>query len=146
MIRAIGVSALVFIGAGIIYYRSFSAVPFTTGVLLTSAMNVLKVFMLERAVGKAVGMGDADAGKSYIKGQYFLRYIFTAMILVVAAVVPDTIISIWGAAAGVFTFQTAAIAIKVLKLDADMEDAPKAEGAEPKDNEDKLGEGAPECQ
>ena len=129
MIQAIGAAALVFIAAGAVYYRSYAAIPFAAGVILTSAMNTLKVVMLERAVGKATGMGDVDAGKGYIKGQYFLRYIFTAMILVIAAVVPDTVISIWGAAAGVFTFQIAAIAIKVLKLDISMEDAPSNGGS-----------------
>jgi len=123
MILIIGIAAAVFIAAGALYFRAYPAVPFAVGVLLTSGVNALKIIMLEKAVNKAVDMDDASAGKNYIKGQFFLRYLLMGVVLFFAAVAPDSVVSIWGAAAGIFTFQISAIFVKVLKLDASLEDA-----------------------
>ena len=117
MIICICLAALAFIAAGAVYYRSYETLPFALGVALTSALNALKVVMLERAVAKAVDMSDLEAGKNYMRGQYFLRFLFTGLVLAAAAIAPDNIVNIWGAAAGIFTFQIAAIMTKFVKAD-----------------------------
>jgi hypothetical protein len=117
MIVVIGISSLVLIGAGGLFYRAYPAFPFAVGVLLTSLLSALKVIMLERAVVKAAAIGDVATGKSYIRGQYFLRFLLTGFTLAAAAIAPDGVVSIWGAVAGVFTFQIAAMAVKFMKLD-----------------------------
>ena len=117
MIFTIGVASLVLIGAGGLFYRSYPAVPFAAGVLMTCALNAVKVIMLERAVVKAAEIGDISTGKSYIRGQYFLRFLLTGFVLAIAALAPDDIVSVWGAIAGIFTFQIAAFALKFMKLD-----------------------------
>ena len=148
MARFIGAAALVIIVAGALYYRSYQALPFALGVLLTSAFNVARVFMIERAVQKAVDIGDSDAaaGKSYIRGQYIMRLVFTGAVLAIAAVVPENVISIWGAAAGIFTFQIAAIVVRILKIDikygekGGYEAAYKADEVDEADEEDEDDE------
>jgi len=115
MIMLIGVSSLFIIAAGAAYYRSFSVFPFALGVFLTSALNVLKVIMIERAVEKVVNMKGKNAG-SFIGFQYILRFLLTGAVLVLAAKVP--FINLWGAVAGIFTLQIAAYSMRFF-YDAD---------------------------
>ena len=110
MIYVIGISALVIIGAGILYYRSAAAFPFALGVALTSGLNALKLILLERAVYNVVDM-DAKRAERYILAQHMLRFALTAFVLVASALVP--FVSIWGAAAGIFTFPLAAYSTKI---------------------------------
>lgn len=121
MITVIGISVLVLIAAGAAIYRSLEALYFALGVILTSALNVLKVFMLERTVKKAVDMEEAVAGKNYVRLQYLLRYFLTGIVLLAAGLVSVYVkppfINIWGAVAGVFTLQVAVIAVRSMKLD-----------------------------
>jgi len=121
MITVIGISVLVLIAAGVAIYRSLEALYFALGVVLTSALNVLKVFMLERTVKKAVDMEEAVAGKNYVRLQYLLRYFLTGIVLLAAGLVSVYVkppfINIWGAVAGVFTLQVAVIAVRSMKLD-----------------------------
>ena len=117
MIIVIGISSLVLIGAGGLFYRAYPAVPFAAGVLLTSGLNALKVIMLGRAAVRAAEINDINAGRSYMRGQYFLRFLLTGFVLAAAMIAPDEVVSIWGAIAGIFTFQIAAIAIKFIKPD-----------------------------
>jgi len=109
MLSAIGVSSLLFIAAGAVYYRSAEAFPFAYGVMLTSALNAVKVVLIERSVARVV-RESAQSGKAVLQFQYLLRYALTAVVLVLAALAP--FISLWGAIAGVFTFQIAAYAMK----------------------------------
>ena len=124
MILLIGAAALLIVAVGGLFYRSYACLPFAAGALLASGWNALKVVMLERTVNKALDMEDPRAGKNYARAQHLLRYLITALVLAAAAVAPDRFISLWGAAAGIFTFQAAAVAIKLLKLDRGLENAP----------------------
>jgi len=84
LIKMVGVSALIIIFAGIIYYRSFAALPFALGVIATSALNILKVRMLERTVQKVTDMepGEQELGKNTVRFRYLLRYFLTGVVLV----------------------------------------------------------------
>ena len=115
MILVICVSALIIMAGGAVYYRSLEALAFALGAFLSSALNVLKVIMLERNVLKILDMKDAGEGKSYIRFQYLIRYVLTGALLVAAALIP--FINIWGAIIGVLTMQVAVILIRYMKVD-----------------------------
>ena len=104
IILAIGVSSLVIIAAGGAYYRSSLVFPFAGGVFLTSALNVLKVIMLGRNIERAVDMESKEA-ENFIRFQLFLRFLLTGLVLLIAVKTP--FISLWGAAAGIFTLKIA---------------------------------------
>ena len=108
MILVICVSALIFILAGAVFYRSMAALPFALGVLLTSALNCVKAVMIERAVIKSAGMGGN--AKNFVGLQYGLRLLLTLAVLAVCVVSPH--INVWGAAIGLLTLQISAISLK----------------------------------
>lgn len=109
MIIMICVLLLVFVAAGIIYYRSLSAFPFALGAFLGAGVSVLKVLMLGRAVEKAVDMPGNDA-VNFVRLNNFLKLLLTGIVLVLSAVLP--IVNLWGAVAGIMTFPLAAYGAK----------------------------------
>ena len=117
----IGVAALVFIIGGIVFHRSIEALYFAIGVILTSSLNVGKVFLLERTVQKTLEMDDPDSGKNYVKLQYLLRYGLTGLVLLAAGLihvhVDPPFISIWGAVFGIFTLQISVISVRHMKIE-----------------------------
>jgi hypothetical protein len=127
MIASIIVVSLIFIAAGVlityihqcddhcIHPWIVGPVQFALGVIFMAALNVGKVFLIERTVNRAVEIDKAGDGKVYIRLQYLLRFGLTAVVLVVAAL--TDFIDIWGAVAGVLTFQIAAFSLKFMKLD-----------------------------
>ena len=86
----------------------FDFLPFFFGVSLGSVVSIVKVFLLDNTVNKALSM-DKPSGK-YVSLQYFIRFFLTGVILYIGAVVPD--INLWGVAAGVIAFQLATYGIK----------------------------------
>lgn len=102
MILIICIIMLVFMTASVIYYRSLACLPFIYGGLLGCALSVYKVILLEKAVDKALGLEQSTAD-NYVRLQSLLRFFLSAVVLVAAALVPA--ISLWGAVAGVFSFQ-----------------------------------------
>jgi len=115
MIFVIVVTSLVFIVGGVIFFRSFSALPFAFGVISTSALNIVKVIMLERTVQKVVDLKEKNAGRNFARLQYLLRFLLTGLVLFAAAKTP--FIDFWGAIIGIFTLQIAAISVKFMKYD-----------------------------
>lgn len=109
MIFTILVISLICILASAIYYRSLDFLPFMLGVILGSALSILKVFLLERAINNVLEMKKNKAG-SYVSLQHMLRLLLTGVVLFIGAVVPQ--ISLWGVVAGVFAFQVAVYNIK----------------------------------
>ena len=87
MIRMVIVSAALIIAAGVIYYRSFAALPFALGVLVTSCLNIIKVRMLEQTVRKVVYMDDKEMGKNVVRLQYLFRYFITGIVLVAVGLI-----------------------------------------------------------
>ena len=116
-------SALAIIVAGVVIYRSIDALYFAFGVLLTSALNIGKIFLLERTVRRTLDLDDPDAGKNYIRLQYLLRYFLTGAILLAAGLisvyVEPPFINVWGAVIGIFTLQISVIIVRSLKIEDD---------------------------
>jgi len=108
MILVICVSSLIIIAAGAVYYRSFLVFPFAFGVLLMSALNVLKVMMLKLAFEKAFN-AEAGAAGNFIRFQHWIGYLLTGLILLLAVKTP--FISLLGAAVGVFTLKISAFIV-----------------------------------
>ena len=120
MILFIGIAALFIIAGGAAIYRSLDALYFAFGVILTSSLNIFKVFLLERAVKKTTSLEIPDAGKNYIRIQYLLRYLLTGIVLLAAGLISTYVdppfINVWGAAAGIFTMQISLIIVRSMKL------------------------------
>jgi hypothetical protein len=111
MSAVVGAAAALIILAGALYYRSAGFVPFSLGVLLGAAGNVLRIFLLDRAVGQSVRM-DRKKGVHYIRFQYLLRLLVSAAALGIAVAVP--FINVYGAVAGILTMQIATFSIHFL--------------------------------
>lgn len=109
MIRTILIVALICIVGSIVYYRSLACFPFILGVVIGSAVSIIKVLLLERAVDKALSMEQMHAG-NYVAIQYMLRLLLSGAVLVLGAVVPQ--ISLWGVVAGILAFQLATYSLK----------------------------------
>lgn len=109
MIVTICILAPIFMVASVLYYRSLSCLPFVLGVLLGALASVAKVLLLERAVNRAVNM-EKKAAAGYITLQHMLRLFLTGAVLMLAALVPA--INLWGAVAGILTYQVAVYLIK----------------------------------
>ena len=122
MIRVITALSVVVIAAGAIYYRSFSVMPFAVGVALSSALNGIKVILIENSIKKLVDMDDKRA-YNYFRVQYLVRYLLTGAVFVVAAFSP--FISIWGAGAGIIIFQIAAYSLKSYTKDLEGQQNPR---------------------
>lgn len=103
IITIVGISTLFVVGS-FIYYRSSAFLPFLLGTLLGTGVSIWKVFVLERAVNRALGMDKKKAG-NYVSLQQLFRLFVTGVVLFVGAVVPQ--VNLWGVAAGIMAFQLA---------------------------------------
>ena len=123
LIQMICVSALAIIVIGCVVYRSIDSLYFTVGVIMTSSLNVGKVFLLERTVQKALEKEEPDSGKNYVRLQFLLRYVLTTLVLLAAGLisvyVEPPFINIWGAIAGLFTLQISAMIVRHRKYEDD---------------------------
>jgi len=126
MVFVICIAALIIAAVGAVVYifvdslPTLDAIPFALGVVLTSALNILKIVMLERTIRITLDMEDPDRGKNYIRIQYLLRYILSGAVLLAAGLVsyytPYTSIAI-GAIIGIFTMQISVIVVRHMKLE-----------------------------
>lgn len=112
MIFTIGLLTLIFIAAAAVYYRSLDCLPFVWGTLLGALVSAAKVVLLERAVDRALGM-DKDRAGNYVRLQHLLRLALSGAVLVLAALAPH--LSLWGAAAGILSFQISLYFLKLFK-------------------------------
>lgn len=103
------VIGLICIVGSVIYYRSLDFLPFMYGVLIGTSVSIFKIFLLERAIDKALTMEKNHAGR-YISLQHLLRLLLSGAVLVIGAVVPG--ISLWGVAAGILAFQISVYGVK----------------------------------
>jgi len=126
MMMMTGAAALVMIAAGAAVLRSPAAIPFALGVVVMSAVNVFKIYLLERTVNAATDIENIDAGKNYMRLQYLLRYFITGVVLLVFGLlywqelIPEA--SAWGAVFGIFTMQISIMIVRHLKFDDDNND------------------------
>jgi len=111
MILVLGLIFFLLAAGSAVYYRSLACLPFVYGALLATACNVFKVILLDRAVKKTVSK-DAASAANYLRLQQLLRFLLTGLVLVLAAFLP--FLSLWGAAAGVLSYQVAALSLKYI--------------------------------
>ena len=109
MILAIAALAGIICLGGLVFYRSIEAFYFANGVILASALNVAKVFMLENMV-KKVGASADSFKMSSVYVQYILRFVLTAGILLIGVFAP--FVSLVGVVAGVLTLPLSGFAMK----------------------------------
>ncbi len=109
IIVAIIIISLICVLISLFYYRSASSLPFVFGVALGAAASITKVFLLERAIDRALKMEQKQAGL-YVSAQHILRLLITGVVLLIGALVPA--VSIWGVVAGVFSYQIAIYGVK----------------------------------
>ena len=115
MCLVVVISALAIMIGGAIFYRTLEALNFALGVFLSTALTILKIYLLDRNVSRILDMDDAKAGRNYFQAQYIVRYLLTGAVLVAAALIP--FINIYGAVLGVLTMQIAVFAVKMMKID-----------------------------
>jgi len=109
MIMALLVLALIVMAAGAVstmFHGFFAPVPFILGVLWITAVNVAKALLIDRMVETIAEMQDPAQSKGYVLGQFLTRFLLIGVALVVAALVPGKSF-LWGAIAGLLTFQPA---------------------------------------
>lgn len=107
----IAISGVVFFGMNAAF-PTRDAAPFVLGVALSMGVNIAKVLLLKRAIIKVSGMASANSAKIYFQVQSFLRILLTAAVFLLAALLPDNIISLWGALIGIFAHPLAMYAIR----------------------------------
>ena len=121
----VGAAALVMIAASVAILRSPAAFPFALGVIVMSAVNILKIYLLERTVKATAGKGSIDEGKNYIRLQYLLRYFITGVVLLIIGVlyvidrIPEAFA--WGAVFGIFTMQISLMIVRHMKFEEEDE-------------------------
>jgi hypothetical protein len=126
MMLVICASALAIIAGGFVACIALEgrtlteALFFSVGVVMTSALNVWKLYLLERTANKTLNMDDPDTGKNYVRAQYLLRYILTGAVLLAAGLIsyytPYRSIA-YGAIAGIFTLQISVIIVRHMRID-----------------------------
>jgi len=113
IIVAILVLLLLVIAGGVVFYRSFEALPFALGAILGAGLNIYKMIMLDRLV-KVASLAPEANQKSRLMRRYYLqtlfRFVLTAGVLALAHFVP--FLNFWGAVAGIFILPLAAFSMK----------------------------------
>ncbi len=109
MIIIILIITLICILGSIIYYRSFGFIPFLFGVMLGSVISIARVFLLDRAVDRALTMEKKRAAQ-YLSLQNILRILLSGFALVIGAIIPQ--INLWGVVAGILAYSLAAYSTK----------------------------------
>lgn len=104
MVKVVIVIALLCVIASIIYHRSLEFLPFLFGIILGSAVSIVKISLIDRTVDKALDM-EKNKSSKYLALQNTLRLLLSGVVLVIGAIVPQ--VSIWGVAAGIFAFPLA---------------------------------------
>jgi hypothetical protein len=102
-------SVLIMIGSVAFFYihpnfETIDAVPFSVGVVMAMGLNAVKVIWLKKTINKTVDMKTPRSAKLFFQLQYFLRIVFTGVILLIAALAPDNIINLLGVIIGILAF------------------------------------------
>lgn len=97
------------------------ALQVALGIIFSSLINVLKVYLLDRQVAKLSTMDDPKRGQYYASGQALLRFFITGAGLLAAHFIPFT--NLFGAVVGAFTWNIAIYAMNGKNFDIDNPDA-----------------------
>jgi len=89
MSKFIFAAAMIIILIGAVFYRSLAVIPFALGVLATSGLNIIKLRMIERTVGKVLDADDEQTGKNIVRLQYLFRYFLTGVLLLVIGLIQN---------------------------------------------------------
>lgn len=104
-IKIIGILGIVF-GLGLILINDpYDPWVFAKGLLFGGLFSILKVKLMESTMKKAVKKDPVKA-QSYASLHYFMRYLLTGLVLVVAALEPS--IGIFGTIIGILSLKLAA--------------------------------------
>jgi hypothetical protein len=85
MITIIGMMFILFIIIG--FLLSISIFPFTIGLILGSSLSIYKVISIERNLEKSFSMDNLSA-TNYIRIRYLLRYLLTAVFIILSILIP----------------------------------------------------------
>jgi len=112
ILAIVGLSALVMVGGAVFFHMHSNfyingAIPFAVGVAMAMAVNVTKVIWLKKSITKTVDMDTPKIAKLFFQLQYFLRIVFTGVVLLIAALAPDNIVNLLGVIIGILTFPIA---------------------------------------
>ena len=122
MILIMLVAGFIFSAIGLIasmHVEVISPIPFTLGVFVSTALNIIKVIWLERIVSATVKLEDEKAAARFVRLHYMLRLLFTALVLFGGAFLP--FIDLWGLVIGLFTYHPAKYALGVFIKNDDIE-------------------------
>ena len=111
MVQVILVLSVLIAAAGAVFFRSVEAVPFAAGVAMAAAVNITKVILLKKSVESALSK-DAVTAKYHLQSTYFLRLLLTASVLIGAALLPDSIVNLFGVIFGIFTLNIASYSMR----------------------------------
>lgn len=99
---------------GFIFYESRDAriesLPFAVGVTMAMGVNIAKIYLLKRAVGRSVEM-EATAGKLHLQSTYFMRLLLTAGVFLVAGLLHGTFVNLIGTGIGILTLPVATYSV-----------------------------------
>ena len=92
IMERIGIVALIIVMASVGMYFITEFKPntillFSLGVIITSALNCFKIYMIERTAIKISNMSVPEVGKGYAFLQYVLRYLLTAVVVAIVILV-----------------------------------------------------------
>jgi hypothetical protein len=103
-------------GAAFFYFhpnfQTSGAMPFAVGVAMAAGLNAVKVIWLKKTINKTVDMTTTKSAKLFFQLQYFLRIVFTAAVLLIAALAPDSIVNLLGVIIGILAYPVAMRFIK----------------------------------
>jgi len=108
----LGLAVLVALG-GLAFFRSYEAIPFAIGAGMAAFTNVVRVVWLKKTINKSVEMETPKGAKYFFQIHYFLRIVFTGVMLLIAALAPDNIVNLLGVIIGILTFP---VAMRLMQL------------------------------
>jgi len=116
-------SVLVAVG-GVVFFQMHSsfapagAIPFMVGVAMAMVMNIIKILWLKKAINIVTNIQSTKPAQVQLQLHYFLRLVFTGLVLLAAILAPDNIVNFFGTVIGIFTL-TAAMHILRLFIPSD---------------------------
>lgn len=99
------VALIMIIGGGVFHRAAEPTIHFALGVILTTAFNAIKLFMIVQTAEKIADIENEARGRSFAGVQYLIRFLLTMAVFLVAAFAP--FVDLFGAVFGIFTMQTA---------------------------------------
>jgi len=103
-------SVLIGLGAAVFFHINathYQILPFAVGVMMAMVLNIVKIFWLKKAVISLSHMDNKKSAVVRFQIHYFLRLVLTAVVFLIAVLLPDNIINFFGVVFGIFTLPIA---------------------------------------